>query len=151
MTPDSSGPASRTSTPTLPSPGTATQPPSRPPNRLEADEQASEPNMANIKIRPVTPTAIRPIHPMPMRLSANNVDCQSAPRSPRGEMRNYVSRRCGDSVVRDVRPRFKNRGVTAKITDGRNATVAALLVIIVSATSTPSRTWTLKSDSVRHR
>ena len=43
------------------------------------------------------------------------------------------------------------RGVTAKITDGRNATVAALLVTIVSATSTPSRTWTLKSESVRHR
>lgn len=150
MTPDSSGPASRTSTPTLPSPGAATQPPSRPPNRLEAGEQASEPTTANIKIRPVTPTAVRPIHPMPMRLSANNVDCQSAQRSPE-RMRNYVSRRCGDSVVPDIRPRFKNRGVTAKITDGRNATVAALLVTIVSATSTPSRTWTLKSDSVRHR
>ena len=48
-------------------------------------------------------------------------------------------------------PRFRNRGLTSRITAGRNATVAALLVTIVRATSTPSSTWTLNSDRARQR
>src|SRR6185312_8429279 len=45
----------------------------------------------------------------------------------------------------------RKRGLTSKSTDGRKATVAALLVTMVSATRTPSRTCTLNNDSARQR
>jgi len=46
---------------------------------------------------------------------------------------------------------FRNRGVSRRSTAGKNATVAALLTSMVSATSPPKMTWTFHSDKVKHR